>query len=315
MQTYAIFGGTLRSSFPFPDLPPVDAAHPRWSVARVESGPDPIPGLQPLGEEEAASGLRVRLYRTPSGLRLEYDRIGTYDLGPSGGIRWYPGEHDCLDCARQSVLGRVLAASMYLQGTHCLHGSAVGIGGEAVAFLAPKGAGKSTLAAALVGAGARLATDDMLPVLWDGDRAMIPPGVQRLRLRHDAAGAGHLSEVSMHDATDGKRVLDGLDAGRRLGSTTPLAAVYLLEPAAPDAPEAATREDLHDVAAALALVRHATIGGLLAREAGSLLGGASRIVGRVPVRVLRIARDHARLAEAVERILEWHGAAAAVSSR
>jgi serine kinase of HPr protein (carbohydrate metabolism regulator) len=54
--------------------------------------------------------------------------------------------------------------ALHLQGLLCLHGSGVGIDGSAVAFLANKGAGKSTLATALCAAGATLVTDDMLPV-------------------------------------------------------------------------------------------------------------------------------------------------------
>ncbi len=66
-----------------------------------------------------------------------------------------------------------------LQGLEVLHASAVGIEGKAVAFTAPSGTGKSSLAAHLVAAGATFLTDDVL-ALERGPRGVLAhPGPAR----------------------------------------------------------------------------------------------------------------------------------------
>lgn len=59
---------------------------------------------------------------------------------------------------------QTLPLAAVLQGLEVLHASAVALGGAAVAFTAPSGAGKSSLAAHLVAAGATFLTDDVLAV-------------------------------------------------------------------------------------------------------------------------------------------------------
>ena len=71
------------------------------------------------------------------------------------------------------LLGPVLAVWMHLQGDLVLHASAVSINGRVFAFIGDKGAGKSTLAAALVRFGARLVTDDLLRLRWNGTGATL----------------------------------------------------------------------------------------------------------------------------------------------
>ena len=55
-----------------------------------------------------------------------------------------------------------------------LHASAVGIDGRIVAFVGESGVGKSTLAWALVKAGADPVSDDLLPIRFDASTAYVP---------------------------------------------------------------------------------------------------------------------------------------------
>ena len=59
---------------------------------------------------------------------------------------------------------QTLPLAAVLQGLEVLHASAVALDGAAVAFTAPSGAGKSSLAAHLVAAGATFVADDVLAV-------------------------------------------------------------------------------------------------------------------------------------------------------
>lgn len=81
------------------------------------------------------------------------------------------------------LLGPVLGCLLRLRGRVVLHGCVLAAGGAAVALTGPKGAGKSTLAAAL---GLPVLSDD-LAVLGEGGR--VEPGYPRVRLWADTVAA------------------------------------------------------------------------------------------------------------------------------
>ncbi len=109
--------------------------------------------------------------------------------------------------------GAVLAYLLVRRGHMVLHGSAVAIDGGAVAFVAPSGGGKSTMATLLCADGAALVTDDVLRVDLDGPDAPVPTvraGATGLRLRK---GADTLVELfgsgapGRHVSADDRQVL------------------------------------------------------------------------------------------------------------
>lgn len=109
--------------------------------------------------------------------------------------------------------GAVLAYLLVRRGHVVLHGSAVAVDGGAVAFVAPSGGGKSTMATLLCADGAGLVTDDVLRVDLDGPHAPVPSvraGATGLRLRKGAdtlvglfAGGG----PGRHVSADQRQVL------------------------------------------------------------------------------------------------------------
>jgi len=81
------------------------------------------------------------------------------------------------------LIGPVLAFWLRWQGVLCLHGSAVQLGGRAIAFIGPAGAGKSTTAALFAQAGYPVITDDVVVIHHpQGENPQIIPGYPRLRL-------------------------------------------------------------------------------------------------------------------------------------
>ncbi|MFI5229274.1 MAG: hypothetical protein ACHQWU_09415, partial [Gemmatimonadales bacterium] len=186
MHRYQAFGGTLQSEITFPELEPSTSTEaPEWRLCVSAAAPDGRPPdageLEFLGEDRVDIDVRVRAYKTPNGYRLSYEDTGTFDISSDGrDIRWVPGSKSSLEAARLDILGRVLALALHAGGQLALHGSGVAVGRQAVGFLAPKFSGKSTLALALVNAGADLLTDDTLPV----DLEAVPrawPGVHSAR--------------------------------------------------------------------------------------------------------------------------------------
>ncbi|WP_324649614.1 hypothetical protein [Georgenia sp. H159] len=81
--------------------------------------------------------------------------------------------------------GTLLALQLYLRGSAVLHASAVERDGTAVAFLGHSGMGKSTLAALMCASGARVVSDDVVPVAT-GEEPRVPLGATELRLRPGA---------------------------------------------------------------------------------------------------------------------------------
>lgn len=127
------------------------------------------------------------------------------------------------------VEGPATAAILYQRGILPLHASAVLIDGSLVAFLAPSGTGKSSLAAAFVAEGAGPFTDDLLAIQLDPDGIPLGfPGSGHLRMPPAtwAALGAPAFQVTRTDS-DGKRIVrPGIPHGTR---PSPLVAAFLLE--------------------------------------------------------------------------------------
>ena len=313
MPDYSIFGGCLRSEITFPELRESSDRNPSisWTLhASPEAAPARVAEL--LGEHAVTPGCRVRLFRHAGGYRLRYDDTGIYDVSLDGRrIAWTAGPQPGAGAVRADVTGRVLSTALHAAGLLCLHASAVTLAEGTVAFLAPKYHGKSTLALALARAGARLVTDDVLPV-HPGPPARAIPGVHQVKLWDDTA---RLFGVARRDVEPGEKHLvhEFPDARLEFGPT-PLRAVYLLSPVTADAGmrnEVVLRTRLPEVPSALALVRHATLGALLGgREAPTVLERAVQVAREVPVYRLETLVGLDRVPQIVARLSDWHGAPA-----
>jgi hypothetical protein len=90
------------------------------------------------------------------------------------------------------VPGTIVAFLLALRGQCVLHGSAVEMGGRALAFIGRSGQGKSTMAAIFSASGAALVTDDVLPLEFDEstdteDTVLCVRSGNQIRLREKAA--------------------------------------------------------------------------------------------------------------------------------
>ena len=185
MNHYAIYGACLASDVPFPELRPAGGLRPKW-VFETTSALEPARNAFELGAERIYDDVHARLYRHAAGHRIIVDDTGEYDLSPDGRrVRWQDRADAWPDFVRAHLMGRVLATSMFLDGLLPLHASAVAFDYRVVAFIAPKGYGKSSLALALTHGGARLVTDDTLPVEL-GPAMIAWPGVHAVRVPSDS---------------------------------------------------------------------------------------------------------------------------------
>jgi hypothetical protein len=308
MNSYQVFGGVLRSELEFPELDHAIRGEPDWTLT-VTTAPAPdVPLGDPLGEDKVDQGVMVRSFATPSGFRLVYDDTGVFDVSAGGrDVRWHRPESADLEAGRLDVLGRVLALALHASGWLSLHGSAVTMADGAVAFLAPKGNGKSTLAFALMRGGAALMTDDTV-VIGRGVPATVRPGVQSVRLFQDSA-AWLSAPAPIAGTSDVKATFGQLSEDARRLTRAPLAALYLLEsvPAGTIA-EPLERQRLEGPEAVFGLLGQTKIGALLGgAEAPTVFASVVALAEGTAIYKLRVARDYERLGTVVDRLMGWHG--------
>ncbi len=311
MPQYEIFGGTLHSDLDLPALRAAGDGAADWTLT-VGRGDAPQAGMM-LGRQDVSDGVWIEAYELPTGIRIHYSDAGSFDIAADGRtIVYYGGPDVPVVDVRDCLIGRVFSTVLHLQGKLCLHGSAVAPGSEAIAFLAPKHHGKSTLALAITRAGGRLATDDAVIVgPADGERAVVYPGVHSVRLFDDSASVLTTRDTGVHAPFSFKHTLADLPDERLLLEPAPLGAVYLLarldDPAC-EQPVRRTR--LAPFVAAAQVAQHVKLGDLLgAHEARVLFDRALDVVRGAPVYVLEVVRDYGRLDDVVRQLLTWHAAA------
>ena len=335
MHRYAIFGGILRSEIPLPELrpPPLAAAtggtSADWTLhVAPEPPPEPRADARLLGSEGVIPGVDVRLYKNGASYRMTYEDTGAFDITPDGStIIWWKPDRARVEAAQLDVVNRVLPVALHVSGLLCLHGSAVSLSGQAIAFLAPRHFGKSTLAIALTEIGGRILTDDAVAVEL-GPPLVARPGTHSVRLLDDAAQAlvGDAAELRAvgayplirRDAEQHadpaalitKQVLRELPNERLMLERAPLIAIYMLVPStASDVDAVATRAPLSAGRAALSLVEHAKSGALLGGpEAAVLFTRSVHAARHVPIYQLTLVRDFERVAEVAATIAQWHNA-------
>lgn len=306
MHHYRLFGDVLRSEVSFPELEQTVVTTPRWTLRCADPAP-PLPDGRFLGEDVVTGDVRVRMYDRDHGLRIVFDDTGCFDVSPDGAlITWYRPPDAQLSDVRADLTGRVIAAALHLTGTVSLHASAVVVSGSAIGLIGVKGRGKSTLALALVRNGARLLTDDTLPVT-QGSPPLAMPGLHATRLWPDSASRVGLGRAE--PAEPGAKMLySHLPEQDITNEAAPLVALYILSPsreALNDSP--VWRTPLPGVQAALALVGHSKLAPLLRHaSAGEMMKAAGDLTSRVPVYRLDVVRDLDTLPEVAAVVRGWH---------
>lgn len=299
----------MRSAVEFPELKPAAPQVPWWTLRCVETLPA-TPHCELLGEDVVTGDVRVRMYRDQDRFRIAFDDTGTYEISGDGRrIDWLRPADVSMEAARADLTSRVLAAALHAAGCVSLHASSVVVNGRAIAFIAPKHHGKSTLALSLVKAGARLLTDDTLPV-EPGPPAVARAGLHSTRLWEDSAALVALGEA--HPSQEGaKRVFSALPDELVTHDEAPLDALYLLSPTleAKDG-KPAWRTKLNQIESAMVMLAHSKLAPLLGgSERPALFRAAASLAQTVPVYKLNVLRDFDRLPEVVDTIDSWHSEA------
>ena len=305
VPAYRVFGYAIESPIELPELQPwAGREHVDWHIRSSNQSFIGELGTA-LGTETVFDTVQVRAFGAGDVRTLVFDDTGTFQVRPrERSITWFPGPSATDVAVRADLLGRVLALAAHTDGHLALHASAVSIGDTAIGFLGPKHAGKSTLAMALVRAGARLITDDTLVVRLTKSGAVAAPGVQHVRLWDDAARALGLEPVG---TTGAKPALDCLTPDELTMADVPLAACYVLSTVGGAAASGVGRRRLSAPQAAVACVRFSKLGALTAgADAPAVLERAAVLTRLVPVIDATVTRDLGALDRLAASFVAWH---------
>lgn len=306
---------------PMSDLNAPQRYHYRLSGLIVAS-PFALPMRSLVAEEKAgAPDVTFQLGDIPGGLDqvthrgaswtanaqtflLELPGIGRFLAESGKRLTVSPAPGVPLDDILVFVTGTAFAAILYQRGALLLHGSAVVHHNRAHIFCAPSGTGKSTLAGALVEAGATFLADDVCAIEQTGDHARVRADGRCLRLYRDS-----IERVGLN-ASVGQRVRQRLDKfhvgidqpGRSATDTAQLGAIFILGNANASSPAGITR--MAPLMAAQALL-HETYRRRLAlaySSQGSLATVVATLLSHIPVYHFRRPRDFDVLDESVAMV-------------
>ena len=291
---WTAFGLRIRSWLPLPELLPAPddgAAHDVEIVC----------GVVPADLPEARLG--GRWYQSaPGKMLLRVEGVARYLASEGRRVTIAPEAGSDLDEVRAFLLTVVFGALLHQRDDFVLHGSAIAVGGESVAFLGFSGAGKSTTAAAFRRRGHAVLTDDLCVVRPTAEgRSAIHPSFPHMKLWLDSLQELELSPAGLRRIRHKleKRTLPlGAEFAR---AALPIRKLYVLR--------ATDLAELSLVAAAgpekFQILKNQTY------RFGFLEGGeqqprhfeqALRLAQEVPVVIARRPRESFRLDELVELI-------------
>ncbi|HEX2952474.1 MAG TPA: aldolase, partial [Bacillota bacterium] len=182
---YRVFGLTVFSEYELPELETIDPLEK--PDLRIILGETPQ-------ELEGATVHRPHLQIAPQSLLLRIRSAGGFWVRDGKEIILNPLPDAPPENVRLFLLGSAFGALLYQRGILPIHGSALVHQGQAFILTGVTGAGKSTLAAALVHRGCKLLTDDVAAVTFDDiGTPWVQPAYPQQKLWQDSATALELS--------------------------------------------------------------------------------------------------------------------------
>ncbi|MER8895062.1 serine kinase [Mesorhizobium sp. M0676] len=215
---YRAYGLTISSQVELPELEP---SAPAAVDVVITVGPIDLPKPSP----ETGTAFRFEARQQ----YLAWQTVGAFLITDACRIEVEPAPNVVDALLAFPLLGPVMALLLHQRGLLILHASAIAVGGKSAVFMGDKGAGKSTIASAMIRAGHRLLTDDVV-ALDLTDRPMIVPGFPQLKLAADAAAAFPIRQAEIrpqvHAAID--KMQHRLHAGFA-ADAVPATRIYILE--------------------------------------------------------------------------------------
>jgi hypothetical protein len=270
-SSYLSYGLRISSELALPELTLADGAADvtiRFGRVDILQAQAPVNGLLWAEEDEAC---------------LSFERIGSFLVRQGREIVVDPAPGEDERWVRNAVMGPVMGTLLYQRGWLTLHASSTAVNGMAVAFMADRGWGKSTMAAAMVTSGHHLIADDITAIKTNGSGPVVSPGYPLLKLWPEAAASVKEDPATLPEIAPGayKR---SLHVRRKLSSAPlSLGCIYVL-----DQGNALEIESLRPQEALTELIRNTYGRELLqAVRPASHFQQCADVVNSVPIRRLR----------------------------
>lgn len=288
MSTTTLYGLTVATDFPLPETP----ASPGARIDVVISSGDPVTTWEPQPDGEVVLDFATdqpwyTLVRLADGgyhhrIHTLCDATISADLTQVR-LRMHRDVNPGMDAVMTT--GNLLSLLLFLRGTPVFHGSAVDVGGAAIAVVGQSGQGKTTTATLLCAEGGAAVTDDVLVIDDPGDGPRVRRGSAGLRLRSGAqALAPTVDDASVRISADSRQVLQPrLSVLARI----PLKAILIPFPTRDGSP--LRFERLPAMQAAITLPRYPRLMGW--RDPGiqqAMLRTAAAVAATTPVIIARI---------------------------
>jgi hypothetical protein len=289
MYRYTAYGLNVTSDLPLPELTEarqdcdaeVTIRRERIHLAVGRGNPDAL-----------------LLWATPTDVGLRYSDTAVFRIRDGRHIDVEPVEGADDRVVRLLLLGPALAVLLHQRGSLVLHASAVALASGVAAFVADKGEGKSTLAAALHARGHSVVADDFIAIQLDDPHVVrVRAGYPQLKLSPEVLkqlGEEPEAMPRVHPDFDKRaRRVDDADCGAAL----PLVRIYVLEGADVEAIDSLSPQQRF-----VELVRHSYLAALLepTGERSAHFNQVVALASRVPVLRLRRRRDLSLLAQVAQ---------------
>jgi hypothetical protein len=304
---YFLFGLSLASNLPIPELPPVSTPpsatdlHVHWQTAPDSVATASAADLAYISSyTDRAGEPALKIWSIPSAnlLRLDYSDGAQFWVARDGKSVWstWPDRLSIEDTATY-LLGPVLGLVLRLRGVTCLHASAIVFGDSAAAFVGPEGAGKSTTAAALAREGHTVLSDDIVALHEERGHFLVKPAYPYLCLWPESVASlyGSADALPAFAADYDKRCLSlARESLRFAKSPVPLACIYILGERTEDPAPLIELLPAQDAFVTLVANTYATkmLDSDMRRREFETLG---RLMQAVPVRRVRAHSDPARI--------------------
>jgi hypothetical protein len=305
---YHVAGIILRSNLMSPELIPAEPAADDIQFTLEQQITPPIRDwFHTVYREDGTTWQQFGKHA--SGYILRFHQLADFHISIDGKhIDCYPFYHVETHTIRHLLLDNVLPHTLNLRGQIVLHASAVVTDTGAIAFLAPSGTGKSTLAAAFAQHGISLLADDSVVIERRAEHFWALPSYPSIRLwSHmvDALWQSSLETEAVAHYYSKKRVALQHDRMPFQQSPAPLRKIYLLV-----APQAASDErivltPISPRDAHIELVKHTFRMDITDKRQNAItFAFHNQLASGVPFARLTYPRQVSRLAEVVAFLLK-----------
>lgn len=177
MNTYKAFGLTIESEITLDELLPWSC---EWPDLAIKMGRVPKNLKNFVIDKPNRKIARDQFY-------LEIKGIAKYYVHEGKTIIFEPDEKASFEAVKLYLLGSCMGAVLYQRKILPLHGSCINIKGKGILLTGKSGAGKSTIASALLRKGHKLVTDDVAATHVDAlEKLTVLPSYPSRKLWEDA---------------------------------------------------------------------------------------------------------------------------------